>query len=64
MDREKLKELGDKWKEWNDKYDREILKLIDTEGEFPLTKEKLEELNKMQDELFDLEREIFNILQG
>lgn len=64
MNTDKIKELGATWKALDDKYDGSIIELIDTTEPAPLSPEKLEELKKMQDELFDLEVELFKVLQG
>ncbi len=63
MNKDKIKELGDAWKALDDKYDNSILEIIDS-SEPTLSEEKLEELKKMQDELFDLEVELFEALQA
>ncbi len=63
MNKDKIKELGDAWKALDDKYDNSILEIIDS-SEPTLSEEKLEELKKMQDELFDLEVELFKALQA
>jgi hypothetical protein len=61
MDKNKLKELGAAWKTLNTTYDDQILELIDDPT--PLTPERIEALKQMQEELFNLEVELFKALQ-
>ncbi len=58
----KIKELGEAWKILDDKYDNSILELINA-SEPNLSEEKMEELKKMQDELFSLENDLFEALK-
>ena len=60
MDKDKLKKLGSDWKELNHKYDCLMLEFIDSSESTALTPEKKEEMKKMQQELFNLEVQIFN----
>ncbi|MBX4190020.1 hypothetical protein KW791_01870 [Candidatus Parcubacteria bacterium] len=62
MDTNKLKELGAAWKALDDKYDTSIQELVDVPE--PLSSEKLEMLQKMQEDLFNLEVELFKVLQA
>lgn len=64
MNIEKLKELGAAWKALDEKYDNEIIKLIDAAEPTEISQEQLAEMRKMQDELFDLEVELYKVLQG
>lgn len=61
---EQLKKLGTSWKILNEKYDSTIVALIDAAELALISSEKLEQMNKMQDEIFNLEKELFRILQG
>jgi hypothetical protein len=61
---EKLRGLGSKWKVLNDQYDNMIIELIDASQPVLISVEKLEEMRKIQDEIFDLEIELYDILQG
>lgn len=63
MDNNKLKELGTAWKTLNTTYDNQILELIDNSTPTPLAPEKIEVLKQMQEELFNLEVELFKALQ-
>ncbi len=63
MDENKRKKIGDAWKALDEKYDTTILELIEA-PQATLSREKLEELKKMQDELFDLETKLFEVLQS
>jgi hypothetical protein len=62
MNMEKIKELGLAWKTLDEKYDNAFAELIDAAQ--PISPEKLEEMKKIQDELFDLEVELYKLLQG
>ena len=64
MNIEKLKELGIAWKALDDKYDNMIIGLIDASEPSIIAPEKLTEMRKMQDELFNLEVELYKVLQG
>jgi hypothetical protein len=64
MDKEKLKKLGADWKALDDKYDNQIIALIDAQEPTLLTDEQLAMLGKMQEELFELEVELFKVLRG
>lgn len=64
MNVEKLKELGSAWKALDDKYDNAIIALIDASEPAQISSEQLAEMRKMQDELFDLEVELYKVLQG
>ncbi|HLC48877.1 MAG TPA: hypothetical protein VJI96_00625 [Candidatus Andersenbacteria bacterium] len=64
MNIEKMKELGVAWKALDEKYDNMIIDLIDAPEPSVIAPEKLAEMRKMQDELFDLEVELYKVLQG
>jgi len=64
MNLEKLKELGGAWKALDEKYDNLVIDLIDAPEPSVISPEKLVEMRKMQDELFDLEVELYKVLQG
>ncbi len=64
MNVEKLKELGAAWKSLDDKYDNAIIDLIDAAEPAMISPEQLQDMRKMQDELFDLEVELYKVLQG
>lgn len=64
MDTEKLKELGVAWKALDDKYDNSIIELIDATEPSVISPEKLAEMRKMQDELYELEVDLYKVLQG
>jgi hypothetical protein len=64
INQEKLKELGLKWKFLNEKYDNAIVELIDLTQPTQISPEKLEEMRNMQDEIFDLEVDLYKVLQG
>jgi hypothetical protein len=61
MNTEKLNELGKTWKDQNDAYDAAFMALIDA-GQKVLS-DDLEKMKKIQDEIFDLESEIYKILE-
>jgi hypothetical protein len=61
MDKNKLIKLGSDWKVFNETYDNHIIELIDTPE--LCTSEKLEALKKMQQDIFQLEAELFQALQ-
>jgi hypothetical protein len=61
MNKEKLEKIGTDWKRLNDIYDAEIQALINSA--VPITSGKSEELKKMQQGLYDLEVELFELLQ-
>ncbi len=61
MNKEKIEQLGSEWKALDEKYDNLVQSLIDTPE--PLTSEKMEMLKKMQEGLFNLEVELFKVLQ-
>ena len=63
MNKEKIKELGDDWKALDEKYDNAFAELIDAERA-TISPEMLEEMKKMQDELFDLEVELYKLLSN
>ena len=63
MNKEKLKELGDAWKVLDEKYDNTILDMINDQEPTPLTPDTMERLKKMQEELFNLEAELFKVLE-
>lgn len=60
-DAEKLKKLGAEWTALDNEYDSKFQELIDRAE--PLDGERIAELKKMQDRLFDLETEIYEILK-
>lgn len=62
MNTEKIKELGQEWKALDEKYDNAFAELIDA-GQSTISLEKLEEMKKMQNKLFDLETELYKLLQ-
>ena len=62
MNKEKLKELGGEWTALDTKYDNYFQELVDKAE--TLSDERMTELKKMQDRLFDLETEIYDILKG
>jgi hypothetical protein len=62
MNNDKIKELGKVWKTLDEKYDNAFAELIDAEQ--TISSEKLDEMKKLQDELFDLEVELYKLLQG
>ena len=63
MDKEKLKKIGSDWKILDDIYDKHVQELIDAPEPVLLTSEKLGMLKKMQEELFNVEVELFKILR-
>lgn len=64
MNKNKITELGLEWKKLDDKYDSCVQDLIDALDTTERTNEKLEELKKMQQELYDLETQLFEVLQN
>jgi hypothetical protein len=61
MDKEKFTKLGSDWKKFNQTYDNHLIELIDTPE--LCTPDKLEALKKMQQDVFNLEAELFKTLQ-
>lgn len=61
MNTGKLKELGAAWKALDDTYDNAVSAFID--AEVAISSQQLAEMKKMQDELFDLEVELYKVLQ-
>lgn len=61
MNKEKLKELGKEWTALDTKYDNLFQELVD-KAEM-LSEERIADLKEMQDRLFDLETEIYEILR-
>jgi hypothetical protein len=57
------KQLGNKWKVLNEKYDSYILELVDAVESVVLTSEKFAEMKHLQKELFELETELLNMFQ-
>ena len=64
MNVEKLKELGAAWKTLDDTYDNMIIDLVDATEPSVISPEKLAQMRKMQDELFELEVDLYKVLQG
>ena len=63
MDTNKMKELGEKWKVLNKKYDGYIQEIIDAPESVVLTPERLEVLKSLQIELFELEEKLLDSCQ-
>jgi hypothetical protein len=63
MNVEKLRELGTTWKALNEKYDNMIIDIIDAPEPSVIAPEKLAGMRKMQDELFELEAELYKVLR-
>lgn len=62
MNTEKIKELGAAWKALDEKYDNMFAAIIDAQNS--ISPETLEEMQKMQETLFSLERELYQLLQS
>ncbi len=63
MDIKKFKELGTEWKKMDEVYDNLIQELIDAPEPTLLTSQKIDELKKMQSQLYALEVELLEVLQ-
>lgn len=59
-----MKKLGVAWKALDTTYDNMIVDLIDAPEPSTISPEKLAQMRKMQDELFELEVELYKVLQG
>lgn len=55
------KELGEKWKFLNEKYDGYIQEIFDTPEAVIITPERLKELKNLQKELFEMEEKLFEV---